>query len=192
MKELLAFIVLSMPILAVLCVGGLAGYAGWIAGRRATGHTNRWIARGLAALAVIFMFLGDEIAGRIYFHYLCSTTGGVTVITPGKLPAQYWGDGDIPKASIVQTGSHFETRIGENFYIETVSDRNHSRLFRIEKDHLLIRVRPSNDVLSELVIFRYWGGWLANNLSLDLSAESCPGRGIGSAFYRQSFVKIER
>jgi len=191
MKEFVALIVLSMPIIAVLCIGGLAGYAGWAAARRMNGIRKKWLASGIGALAVILIFVGDEIAGRVYFHYLCHTVGGVKVIKRAGLPAKYWGDNGIPQDRIVKTGSQFETQVGEQFYIQSQSYPEYSGLFRIEGDQLLMRVRSSDEVLSELIVFRYWGGWLVNTISLDLTAESCPAIGIAAQFYRQTFMRTD-
>jgi hypothetical protein len=189
MKELMGLVVLSMPILAVLCIAGLAGFAGWTAVRRVGGARGRRIVSMTVGLAVILAFTGDEILGRFYFAYLCTTDAHVKVFERGYLPLEYWGSNRIPKANIVRNGSQFETQIGDRFYVRTETQKHYSELFSIDKDTLVMRDRASDALLSELVVFRYWGGWVARAVSLDQSASSCPATQEFDNFYRESFVK---
>lgn len=189
MKEFMGLMVLSMPILAVLCIGGLAGYAGWVAARRVNGTRGKWIARVTAGLAVVLVFTWDEILGRSYFAYLCATQARVKVMERGDLPLEYWGDNGIPKARIVRTGSQFETQIGDRFFVRTNVQKNYSATFSIDRDTLVMRDRVSGILLSELVVLRYWGGWLVRSVSLDRSAVHCPATHEFDNFYRESFVK---
>src|SRR5262245_50431795 len=101
-----------MPILAMLCIGGLAGFAGWAASRRAKGTKIKWLARTSAALVVICVFLGDEIAGRLYFAYLCATKTKVNVLKRAQLQAQYWNTNDVPESRIEKDNSRYLIRIG--------------------------------------------------------------------------------
>jgi len=187
-KELTGLIVLSMPILVVLCIGGLAGYAGWAAGRRVSHATKKLIVGTISALAVVLVFIWDEIAGRVYFSYLCSTKTAVNVFNRAELQPEYW-ENDTPRSRIVKGGSQFSIQIGDNFELDTHEQKNYSTVFRIDRDHLSIRDRASNKVLSEMDIFRYWGGWLARTISLDVTAIHCPIEPALSDLYRMTFVR---
>ena len=189
MRELLGIIVLSMPILAVICIGGLAGYAGWAAARRVEGANKKWVARFVAALAVIVIFVGDEIVGRLYFLYLCATGTEVKVFKRAELPSQYWDSNDVPRSRFVQEGSLFLLRFGDQFELDHQNVKGYVGMLGIDRDRLSIRDLSSNAVLSEMHAFRYWGGWLVTNVSLDVSAIHCPAEVTFKEFYRATFVK---
>lgn len=189
MAELMAFVVLSLPILAVLLIVVLAVLAARVAARRMAVPEKKWKAAVIAALAVILIPTWDEVAGRLYFHYLCTTQGGVKVFNREELQPQYWGSNGIPKDRIVRVGSRFEMQIGDRYYIETQAQKNYSQTFRIDREHQTIRDRESDNVLSELVAFRHWGGWLVNNTALNVTAKRCPDPEVYKDFYRRTFVK---
>ena len=190
MKEFFALVVLSMPILAVLCIGVLAGFAGWVAARRMNETRTKWMARTAAALAVIIVFTWDEIVGRFYFAYLCAMHAHVKVFQRGQLPLEYWGENGIPNAKGVRNGTRFETQIGDRFYVVTDVEKNYSKIFSIDRDILAMRDRITGNILSELVVLRYWGGWVARTVSLHPTAIHCPSTDGFDDFYRESFVRI--
>jgi hypothetical protein len=51
------------------------------------------LAGGVGIFLLLFALpFGDEIAGRIYLSYLCSTQAGVKVYQTVELPAEYWDE----------------------------------------------------------------------------------------------------
>src|SRR5690348_3250125 len=86
MKELMGLAVLAAPLLAVVVVIVIAIVATVIAMRMQTTWRRRWLAGAIALSLVILIPTWDEIAGRIYFSYLCRTDAGIRVykrVDPG-------------------------------------------------------------------------------------------------------------
>jgi len=183
MKELAALAVLTMPLLAILCIGGLAGFAGWAAGRRVSGAKKKWTASLATALAVVMVFTWDEIVGRMYFHYLCETEGGLRVRKQTGLPASLWNaDGTQvffpprhdPSDEIFQRRLEFRADIKTTypFNITGYSDQ--------------LTERATGTLLGSYAWFLYFGGWLSNATALHTTATSC--HGYGTTKY-EDFIK---
>jgi len=134
----------------------------------------------IGVFVILFLLLfGDEIAGRIYLSYLCSTEAGVKVYQTVELPKEYWDEegrakfrvyeGDNHKTMfLIGTAKFEDTRFEYSMYAEPFSS-----FFHIDKTGFRLRERESRKILGEVLYFRYWHGWLARNLSPDRSATSC-------------------
>src|SRR5215831_15252926 len=121
MRELLGLVVFSMPILALLCIGGLAGYVGLAAGRQVEDPRRKWFARAAAGLTVVLVFVWDEVAGRVYLEYLCAIEGGSKIYKRIRLPADYWRADGSP-VFLDQRGNKVGSRLDEDYQFGSASD----------------------------------------------------------------------
>lgn len=133
---------------------------------------NKWGKR-IAIAILVLIPTGDSIVGHLYFNYLCSTEAGVKVYQTVELPAEYWDGQGQPK---------FFNKYGNlerDFWVSKLDEpagdvKRYSAFFAIDKDTSLVKEKSSQKVLAEIITFRYWGGWLAQNSSLiHNTANSC-------------------
>ncbi len=178
-KALLGLAVLSSPLWLILI---LLPVSLWIAvkvAKRFKSAAVRLTGGVIIFLALFFLPFADELAGRIYFNYLCSTEAGIKVYRTVELPAEYWDEqgraifrvyeGDGHKAMFLMGGSKFEdARFEYSMFVEP-----YSSLFHIDRTGFRLRNRETGKTLGEVLYFRYWHGWIARNLSLNRSATSC-------------------
>jgi hypothetical protein len=172
-KELMAFLVLSLPILAGLLIVVLAFFVARAVARRKAGSERRKTIAGLvAALIVILIPFWDEGAGRLYFHYLCSTEGGVKVNKQIELPAEYWNSDGSQK--FFPPAKHGTDMLFKH-HLEYRSDVMRKRLFNVTEYTDILLDRSTGDIAGSYSWFLYFGGWLVNVTSLDVKATSCHG-----------------
>ena len=148
------------------------------------------IAGGVGIFLLLFALpFGDEIAGRIYFSYLCANEAGVKVYQTVELPAEYWDEMGGPKF-FNQYGN-----LDHNLWIKVLDEsgghvKRYSSVFSIDKDTSPVKQRTSQMVLAEVTTFRYWGGWIRRNLSPSNTANSCAfisDTNFSRSFYGQLF-----
>ena len=188
MKEFVALLVLSMPILAVLCIAGLASYAGWAAARRMNEPKKKWMAWVVAALAVILVFAWDEIVGRPYFYYLCATEGGPKVYRQVTLSSEYWRTDGSP-LFLDKNGAKISSRLDDVYAFERTGEQQVSSILRIKKYSELVSDRNTGELLGTDTTFHYFGGWFVNHFSPDVSGTHCPiGHDDYSRFLKTLFV----
>lgn len=169
----MAFVVLSLPILAMLLIVTVAVLVARAVARRTQGPAKKKsIAAAIAVLVVILIPTWDEIAGRLYFHYLCATEGGVKVYKQIILPADYWNaDGSqkfFPPGRNT-TSPQFEHRL------EYRGDVLKKYPFNITGYRDVLSERSSGNVAGTYTWFLYFGGWLANTTTLNVTAKTCHG-----------------
>jgi hypothetical protein len=150
-----------------------------VAKRFKSGGAKVAVGLGVVALVLIVPF-GDEIAGRIYFSYLCETEGGSKIYQTVEIGKEYIllsGEIDANTAGRlpVKGGELNLNKLKEKYSFETDSVK-FSRLFRIERDVKTIRVAQSGKTLASDANLFYFGGWLVNATSPHVSGKSCPAR----------------
>lgn len=176
---LMGMLVLTSPLwFLVLMVPVAIGIAVVVAKRVRRPGARLPVGLGVFVLVYVLPW-SDEIAGRIYLNYLCTTQAGVRVYQTVELPAEYWDEegnrrfrvfeGDNHKTmfllgTLTHEDIHFEYRI----FVEP-----YKSIFSIEQMSFRLRERKSGRVLGEVVSFMYWGGWMRRNVSLNNSAKSC-------------------
>lgn len=170
LNELLGFVVLTGPLFLIIawlpvCI--------WIAVKMAK-HFKRGsakIAVGLLVFLLIFFVpFSDEIAGKIYLNYLCTTEAGVKVYQMDELPVDYWDERGKPKFYDEKNGN-FKL---EGYRVEYQTG-TYSSFFHIDNAGYKRVNGRSGQVLGEVINFRYWGGWMRRNLSPHNTADSCEG-----------------
>mgnify|MGYP001612084563 CR=1 FL=1 len=165
---LLGFAVLTGPLWLILI---LLPVSIWIAAK---------FAGGLGIFLLVFLLpFADEIAGRIYFNTLCATQAGVKVYQTVELPAEYWDEQGKAKFIIREGYLDFNESILGNQFFRKSSLQSHSNFFRINRDSYQLVDRRTQSVVGEDVTFRYWGGWIARNLSPNISAIGCNRDQVG-------------
>jgi len=90
LKALLGFAVLTSPLWLILI---LLPVSLWIAvkvAKRFKPGRVRFVGGLGVFLLLFFLSFADEIAGSIYFNYLCATEAGIKVYKTVELPAEYW------------------------------------------------------------------------------------------------------
>ncbi len=148
------------------------------------------IAGGVGIFLLLFALpFGDEIAGRLYFNYLCATEAGVKMYQTVELPAEYWDERGAP---------NFFNKYGyleHDFWVKNLDEsggrvERHPSIFSIDKDTSQVKERTSQKVLAEVTTFRYWGGWIRRNFSPHNTANSCKfldDLNFSRSFYGQLF-----
>ncbi|MEZ5542168.1 MAG: hypothetical protein R3F42_08995 [Pseudomonadota bacterium] len=96
MNELLGLYVLAGPLLLLLWVP-IALLIAFAIPKRSSRRGSRFLTGLIAFLVLLFLPLADEIAGRIYLKYLCSTQGGFKVYRTVELPDEYWDEDGDPR-----------------------------------------------------------------------------------------------
>lgn len=145
----------------------------WIAVKLAKRFKSRAtkIAGGVGLFLLFFVLpFGDEIAGRMYFNYLCATQAGVKVYQTVDLPAEYWDEAGKPKFYDEKNGNF---RL-EGYRIEYATG-TYSPSLHIDNAGYKRIDKQSGQVLGEETDFRYWGGWMERSFSLHNTATSCKG-----------------
>ena len=123
-------------------------------------------------MLVFFTLFGDEIIGKLYFEHLCETEAGVDFYKAVELPAEYWDEQGNPKFLNSYGNPDHE------LWVKTI-DRSirtiesYSSVFSIDKDISVIKEKTTQKVLAKFTTFRYWGGWIRRNFSLNNTANSC-------------------
>jgi hypothetical protein len=179
LNELLGFAVLTGPLWLVLI---LLPASIWIAFKIAK-RFKRPGARfggGVGIFLLVFCVpFADEIAGGIYFNYLCTTKAGVKVYQTVELPAEYWDEGGSARF-IQQEGSlEFDESMLGNRYTRKSTLHSQSVFFRIDRDSYQLIDSQTQSILGEDVNFMYWGGWISRNFSPNISAIGCSRYQVG-------------
>lgn len=190
MNGLMGFVVLSLPILAALLIMVLATLAARVVTRRTEGpKRKKAIAGFIAALIVILIPTWDEIAGRLYFHYLCATEGGAKVHKQVKLPAEYWNADGTPIFLDVR-GNRVRSKLDEDYDVfKRTGEQQVSQLFRIKRYGYTVSDRHTNVLLGTLAFYFYFGGWLQNATSTNVMGIHCPDeQDVEARFLRAIFV----
>jgi hypothetical protein len=166
-NELLGLMVLTSPLwlFVILLVVGIA--AALLIAKRYPSTGKKWLAGVITVLGVFVIAFADEIAGRVYFNYLCATQAGVKVYQTVELPAEYWDENGRPKFY-----ANWDAHLGKSYPLKYKRGR-YSSLFAIDiAGHEFIDSR-SDRLLGEAIDFHYRGGWVSRNLSLHNSAIGC-------------------
>lgn len=188
-NELLGFAVLTGPLWLILI---LLPVSIWIALKLVKRFKQRStrIAGGVGIFLLVFLVpFSDEIAGRIYLSHLCATEAGVKVYQTVELPAEYWDEGGRAKF-FNQYGN-----LDHDLWVKVLDEsgghvERYSSVFSIDKDTSPVKQRTSQMMLAEVTTFRYWGGWMRQNLSPSNTANSCAfisDSNFSRSFYGQLF-----
>lgn len=190
LNELLGFAVLTGPLWLILI---LLPIAIWIAVKVAKrfkfGGTR--LAVGVLAFGVVFFVLfADEIAGHVYFNYLCATEAGVKVHQTVELPAEYWDERGRPRffnqyGYLDRDFSAKRIDMGEGRVVR------YSSIFSIDKDLSRVVDKDNHALLGEVTTFRFWGGWIRRNFSPSNTANDCKfiyDSNFSRDFYGRLFV----
>jgi len=169
MESLLGFIVLTGPLfLIVLWVPACIALAFWVGKKLKNKSRGLKVISGLAIfLFALLLPITDEIAGRVYFNHLCETEAGAKVYQSIELPAEYWDENGKPEFYV-----NYSENLGKKYpmiYMRGVA----SSLFNVDNAGYKFVDKQTDEVLGEVISFRYWGGWLRRNFSLHNSANSC-------------------
>ena len=170
LKALLGFAVLSSPLWLILI---LLPVSLWIAvkvAKRFKSAAVRLAGGVIIFLALFFLPFADEIAGRVYFNYLCSTEAGIKVYRTVELPAEHW-DKDGRGMFYDEKNGNFDLA---GYSIEYQSGV-YSSFFHIDNAGYKRVENRSGQVLGEVTNFMYWGGWIRRNLSTNNTATICDG-----------------
>lgn len=136
MNGLLGFAVLTGPLWLILI---LLPVSIWIAVKVAKRFKQRSakLTGGLGIfLLVFFLPFSDEIAGRIYFNYLCAAEAGVKVYQTVELPAEYWDERGRAKFIKREGSLEFDESMLGNRYTRKSTLHSQSNFFRLDRDSL--------------------------------------------------------
>lgn len=164
----------------------------WIA-RKVAGRCNRRSFRcGIrVAIALVFFLVptGDEIVGRIYFNHLCETEAGAKIYQTIELPSSYWNAQNIPSFYKGASNNDIPLYAFERLGIDVNAEWNErQRWFGIEQFGTITTSEKFGQKLNEVVGFRYFGGWVARNLTSNNLAISCGGGESYDDLVKQQFI----
>lgn len=177
--ELRGFAVLTGPLwLILLLLPVCIWLAVKISKRFKPGITR--IAGSMGIFLLLFALpFGDEIAGRVYFDYLCATEAGVKVYQTVELPAEYWDQQGAPKFIRRQGSLDFdESTLGKQ-YGRKSSIHSRSSLLQIDRDSYQLLDMQSQKLLGENVNYVYRGGWVSRALGSNTIATGCSRHQVG-------------
>lgn len=138
------------------------------------------IVGGIGIFLLLFALpFGDEITGRIYFNYLCATQAGVKVYRTVELPAEYWDERGRARFIRRERTLEFDESMFEYRYTRKSALHSQSIIFRLDRDSYQLFDTQTQSLLGEDVNFMYWGGWIARNLSPNISAIGCSRQQVG-------------
>ena len=184
----MAFVVLSLPILAVLLIVVVAIIAIRVAERRAGTTAKKWITGFIVALVAVLILTWDEVGGRLYLSYLCATQGGAVVYKQVKLPTEYWSADGSP-IFLDDRGNKVRTSLDDTYQFTSESTDDFSKVFRITRLIYRVQDRNTREVFGTYTIFFSFGGWFQNFTSLNIIGRNCPDdRGFYPRFLRKIFI----
>lgn len=179
MNSLLGFAVLTGPLWLIVLLIPLAIWIAVKVSKRFKPGGTRFAAGAGIFLLVFAVPFADEIAGRGYLNYLCATQAGVKVYKTVELPGEYW-DGEGRARFIQRVGSlEFDEFMLGNRYTRKSALQPQSVFFRLDRDSYQLLDTHTQLLLGEDVNFMYWGGWIARNLSPNISAIGCGRHQVG-------------
>jgi len=171
LNELLGFAVLTGPLWLILILLVVSIWIAVMVAKRFKRGGIKIVLGLLVFLLVFFVPFGDEIAGKIYFNYLCATQAGVKVYQTVELPSEYWKADGKPKFYDERNGN-FNL---EGYRVEYTTG-TYSSFFHIDNAGAKRIDGRTGQALGEVTDFRYWGGWMRRNLSPHNTADSCENR----------------
>ena len=179
---LLGFAVLTGPLWLILILLPASLWLAFKLSKRFKPGSTKAIGRiGLFLLLFLIPF-GDEIAGRLYLGYLCSTQAGVKVYQTVELPAEYW-DEEGRARFIDSQGILVREVLGDRFQWRSVSEPYISWPIKIYKKRWFLQDSQSKNDLGEKITFVRHYGWLNHFSPASTVGESC--RNIWAKKYGQ-------
>jgi hypothetical protein len=168
-NEFFGFIVLTSPLWLIVMAALAAGLGTAMLSKRIQ-RTRFKVVGAMACFLVIFLIpFGDEIAGRVYLRYLCSTEAGVKVYHTVELPTEYWDEVGKPKFYDERNGNfHLRKEYPSELKIEKYSTYLH-----IDRRIWTLLNRTRDTKYAEGISFMYWGGWIRREFTVNNSAVSC-------------------
>jgi len=141
----------------------------WAIVKRLPNKKAKWI------VAIVFILIPtwDEIAGRIYFKYLCEAESGVHVYRTVELPPEYWETNGEAKF-ITKNGLADVALLGDKYDFSSEFQENYSQVFRIKRHAEIVTNKQTNENLGRYVRFIYFGGWVVNHTGAHVSGAGCP------------------
>ncbi|MDH5191908.1 MAG: hypothetical protein OEW89_11755 [Gammaproteobacteria bacterium] len=180
LTEILGFVVLTGPLAALVIWLPVSLLIAVKLGKRFQGAGVKFIG-GLVIFGVAFLLpFADEIAGRVYFNYLCNSEGGSKIYKSVEVGREYFllpGEIDMNTAGRLPAkgGELNMNKLKEKYSFITNSTKI-SSLFRIQKRVVIVKDNLSDEVMGENINFLYFRGWLINSTSPHVSGKSCPTR----------------
>lgn len=133
---------------------------------------HRALVGALCVLAFVLIPTWDEIAGRIYFHHLCETEGGVRIYKVVELGPEYWNADGTPR--FITEEDYLTRKVFEGQYVrQSRFIENYGDPFRIVLDEDLVVDVRKNQILGKKTSFIYFGGWVLNNSGFHVSGSRC-------------------
>ncbi len=188
MDAFLGFIVLTGPLFFIVLWVPVCIFLAVLVGRKFIKKSlSLKIAGGMAVFLVTLLLpIADEIAGRIYFNHLCKTEAGVKVYQTIELPAEYWDEDGKPKFYDGNT-------LPDNEYVKAgvkAEAIEKTQAFGVQEFGTVFKEKNSDYKQSEVIGFRYWGGWLIRNFSPHNTAISCGGGKSYDELVEKQFIPL--
>ena len=161
LNELLGFVVLTSPLWLILILILVCAVIAYVIARQFKTYKVRMVAGVISFLLVFMVPFGDEIVGKIYLSYLCSTKGGYVAYKAVELQADYWNKDGLPKY-ISESGYVDLKLLPKRFVWRKISEPYINFLIIIEKWRWQLIDKETKDVLGERISYMRHYGWLSH------------------------------
>lgn len=178
--DFLGFFVITSPLWVVSLVFIVALMIGFKIAKRSKTKSVKVIGgTGIFLLFVLILF-GDEITGKIYFKYLCSSKAGDKIYQTVELPGEYWGGDGKPKyygkngtVDLKIFSGRFKWKRVREFHVDSI--------IKIEEIRSQLIDTKSQITLGEQVTYLRHFGWLNRFSPAPNVGEVCSHLWVGSS-----------
>lgn len=187
----LGLLVLGLPyVLMLFWIPVCIALAVWVARKKINKDWKVKTVGGFSVfLLALFLPFGDEIAGRIYFNYLCETEVGTKVYQTIELPAENWDADGKPK--FMNFRGILDTKIlGDRFEWKQHTTPVVNFIIQIDQKKWVIHDNQSNKDLGGKVSFARYYGWLNTFSPAPNVSESCLNYWAGK-YGRDRYIEKE-
>lgn len=143
-------------------------FAIWIVKRQKT-RKAKWISIAIFALIPTW----NEILGKTYFYYLCSTRGGIKIEKTIELPREYWDADGRPKF-ITNNGRIEEKQLDTFLKFETHSEDESQSMLNIRKTTKSVIEKKSGQVAGTYTYFIHFSHGLIYGTVFHPTGKHCP------------------
>jgi len=189
MKELLGFAVLTGPLWLILILLLVSIWIAVMVTKRFKNGGIRIVIGLLVFLLVFFVPLGDEVAGKIYLSYLCTTQPRVKVYHTAELSPEYWDEQGRPKY-LGSNGFVDMKLLPDRFKWRNVDEPYLDSVIKIEKWRWELVDKETQTVLGERITYMRHFGWINRFSPASYVGEGC--RELEGESNRADLVRKER
>ena len=182
----------GLGIIATFCL--YFGFAIWVVKKNIAKYKKLKV-KIIISIILLLIFItipaGDEIAGHIYFNYLCEFKAGVTVYKTFEISSEYWNNDGSPKFYNGEINNDVPPNAFKRLGIEIYSKSEEKNInSSIEELKITSFDKGTGKIINEIVGFFYWGGWIKRYF-FQPSAISCGGAKSYDDLVKKQFISTK-